>query len=68
MSNFRTTIERIKYKNEYNRNTKKSDYNGAYLTRHDESDRMKKERFIGKKKLRNHLKRIALNEICESLE
>lgn len=61
-------FEKIKDRNDYNKNTKKSDYNGAYLTRHDETDRMKKERFIGKKKLRNHLKRVTLNEIRESLE
>ena len=61
-------IEKIKDRNDYNKNPKKSDYNGAYLTRNDGTDRMKKERFIGKKKLRNHLKRVTLNEIRESLE
>lgn len=61
-------VERIRIKNDYGKKSKKSDYHTIYLTRHDESDRMKKDRFYGKKKLRNFLKKESKKEIENNLQ
>lgn len=59
-------FDKIRKKNGYSKRAKKSDYSTIYLTRHNETDRMKKERYFGRKKVRNKLKQELFKEMKEA--
>lgn len=59
--------DKIKKAKHFKKYDKKHSYNTVNLKRHDETDRMKMERHIGSKKLRNFLKRETNNLINEDL-
>lgn len=59
-------FERIKTVNSLKHKTKKTDY-GIHIKRHGETDRMKKERQLGKKTLRKFLKNETINLINQEI-
>lgn len=61
-------FEKIRINNSYDKKSKKSDYHTLYLCRSDETDRMKKKRFFGKKMVRNSLKKETNKIIDEELD
>ena len=61
------SYERLKAINNFDKHSGKSDYHTVCLTRENETDRMKKIRRIGSKKLRRHLKNESKRLINEDL-
>ena len=60
--------KRVKAINHFDKHSKKSDYGKSYLTRDDESDRMKRVRKRGTKALRRKLKKEAQQIIDDARE
>lgn len=61
------SYERLKVINDFDKHSGKSDYHTVCLTRENETDRMKKTRRIGSKKLRRYLKNESKRIIEEDL-
>lgn len=60
-------FNKIKSKNKFGKYAKKSSYHTVYIKRHGETDRLKKERHVGNKLVRNFLKRETKNLLNEEL-